>query len=391
MAFKDVAHWMENGNTDHRPDITLYPTHPTARDAYEMPAVDIENSAASKKRKPYIARCAYPWMITAIEVKTPSAESGFGFKPREPLLRGLGKSVAARSQFATYAAEIMLRQHRKHLYMFYIAGWHARVFLWDRNGAVVSGSINLRQYSGLQVLLNLMYRLIVATPEQQGYDTTATLATKADITKLLSYKTDNVRLKQYHRLMVDNQGEYPIFKVRFTRVLMAPTHVPFVQVQCDEILQSDGPRQTRSSRRKRFLIGKHVAGGYTPIGRATRGWVAYSLDDGVMVFLKEQWRANCVGVNPEMETYERFRRHGVQGVATVIAGGDVAGHRTISQRYFNKGGFELSERIQTRLVLKEVGRPLETYRDSVELILLTTQAILSALFLHNPQPFVTPL
>ena len=164
-----------------------------------------------------------------------------------------------------------------------------------------------------------------------------------------------------------------------------------MKVYCNEIIQPDGPRQTRSSRRKRYLIGKHVAGGYAPIGRATRGWVAYNLDDGVMVFLKEQWRANCTGVNPEIKTYERLRQHGVRGAATVIAGGDVPGHKTVSQQYFDSQGIELSERIHTRLVFKEVGRPLETYRDSIELILLIGQAILGAPLRHSPRLFLTLL
>ena len=165
------------------------------------------------------------------------------------------------------------------------------------------------------------------------------------------------------------------------------SNVLFVQIQCDEILQTDGQRQTRSSRRKRYLIGKHVAGGYDPIGRATRGWVAYNLDDGVMVFLKEQWRRNSEKSNPEMNTYQRLRQHGVRAVATLIAGGDVAGHRTVSQRYLNKDGYDLSERIQTRLIFKEVGRPLGTYCNSPELISLVTQALIGAPFCHCLQLF----
>lgn len=103
-----------------------------------------------------------------------------------------------------------------------------------------------------------------------------------------------------------------------------------------------------------------------------------------MVFLKEQWRANAPGVNPEIKTYMRLREHNVQCVATVIAGGDVSSpgsssvHKTVSQRFFDKQGLDLPERIQTRLVLKEVGRPLETYSDSIELIQVTTHALIGA-------------
>lgn len=106
-----------------------------------------------------------------------------------------------------------------------------------------------------------------------------------------------------------------------------------------------------------------------------------------MMFMKEQWRANSDGVHPEIQTYLRLREHGVKCVATLVAGGDVSGprglHRTISQRFFHKQGVNIPERIQTRLVLKEVGRPLETYKDSVELIIVTIHALIgvSASFL----------
>ena len=140
----------------------------------------------------------------------------------------------------------------------------------------------------------------------------------------------------------------------------------------------EGRRRTRSSRKKSFLIGKHVAGGYAPVGRGTKGWVCYCVEDDTLVFMKEQWRANAVGVHPEIETYQRLHKHNVQYVATVIAGGDVVGprgvHKTITQRYFDKEGVDLPERIQTRIVLKEVGRPLESYADSSELLSILSTA-----------------
>ena len=153
----------------------------------------------------------------------------------------------------------------------------------------------------------------------------------------------------------------------------------FGQVECDEILQSDGRRRTRASRKKTFLIGKHVAGGYSPVGRGTKGWVCYCVEDNTLKFLKEQWRANAIGIHPEIETYKRLQEHNVHYVATVVAGGDVSSlrgvHKTISQRYFDKQGINLPERVQTRLVLKEVGRPLETYVNSVELLMILGTAI----------------
>ena len=56
------------------------------------------------------------------------------------------------------------------------------------------------------------------------------------------------------------------------------------QIECDEVLQPGGSRRTRGSRRKRFLVGKPVSGGYQPVGRCTKAWVCYCLDDDEMVF-----------------------------------------------------------------------------------------------------------
>lgn len=108
--------------------------------------------------------------------------------------------------------------------------------------------------------------------------------------------------------------------------------------------------------------------------------MCYCLDDNTMDFMKEQWRANAIGVHPEIATYLRLREHGVECIATAVAGGDVSDahgvHKTVSQRFFDKQGLDMSERIQTRLVIKEVGRALETYSGSPELIIATTHALL---------------
>ncbi|KIP03555.1 hypothetical protein PHLGIDRAFT_496602, partial [Phlebiopsis gigantea 11061_1 CR5-6] len=98
-----------------------------------------------------------------------------------------------------------------------------------------------------------------------------------------------------------------------------------------------------------------------------------------MVFLKDYWRA--ADTHSEVETYHRLLQHGVRNVATAIAGGDVIGahgvQKTLSQRFFDGDRVDVPERIHTRLVLKEIGRPLETYKGAKELISVTTQALVA--------------
>lgn len=122
------------------------------------------------------------------------------------------------------------------------------------------------------------------------------------------------------------------------------------------------------------------------IGRATKGYVAYDMEEDRLCFLKDQWRTNCRGSHPELETYAHLNKHNVSRVATAIAGGDVEEenhgvHRTVSQeyikRYRNSADVQIPvERIHTRVVLREVGRPMDQYADSLDLIRICGHALL---------------
>ena len=210
-VFKDVANWLEDAQVDHRPDLALYPTHAEATSMYKLEDDVFKRSTASSLRKPYIARCAYPWMVAAIEVKKEGAETGFGFKSNEPLLRATEDAYKIRSQFATYAAELMLREQRTHVFTVFIAGWCARIFRWDRNGTLVSHPIDLRTES--KHLFNFFYRLIRSNGSVQGFDPTATLASDAEIDLLRRYMPCNQYLSRYKDMILDNGDNYPIYVV----------------------------------------------------------------------------------------------------------------------------------------------------------------------------------
>lgn len=100
-----------------------------------------------------------------------------------------------------------------------------------------------------------------------------------------------------------------------------------------------------------------------------------------MVFIKDQWRANHPGAHPEIETYERLREHNIDCVATCLGGGDVVSpstgevQRTLTHEDL-PDDIDNSERFHTRLILKQVGRPLELYANTPDLITITLQALL---------------
>ena len=86
----------------------------------------------------------------------------------------------------------------------------------------------------------------------------------------------------------------------------------------------------------------------------------------------------------ELDVYTRLHENGVRCIATPIAGGDVRGmlrspQHTQSQRYLaDKSKQSAFVRIHTRVVVKEVGKPLEAYADSVQLLEVCCNAVIGA-------------
>ena len=135
--WKIVANHGESLDVDHRPDMARYSTDvPQAKSAY--------GRKVGRPDDPNIARCAWAWMSSYVEVKNGADSSGFYFGDRDGdghfrFLRDSEKGKIARAQFIKYATEAMLRQHRTHYYSIYISDMSVRVFRWDRVGCVATG------------------------------------------------------------------------------------------------------------------------------------------------------------------------------------------------------------------------------------------------------------
>ena len=132
---------------------------------------------------------------------------------------------------------------------------------------------------------------------------------------------------------------------------------------------------------KTYLVGQPVDCHTSTVGRATKAYVGLDMEDRRLVFIKDQWRPIARGAHPEIETYERLRKHKVSCVATCLGGGDTISkdgtvQRTLTHELFPQDAtFDNSERFHTRLVLKEIGIPLEEYPNSTELITIVYHAL----------------
>lgn len=126
-----------------------------------------------------------------------------------------------------------------------------------------------------------------------------------------------------------------------------------------------------------YLVGKPTTYCCSPTGRATKGYVAFDLQRRCLVFLKDVWRANSPRIRSELKTYIALNTAGVQYVPTILGGGDVGGlqpQHTLTQEYLNSPSIPL-ERLHSRLILLEIGRPLKSYENSTGLIFYTYDAL----------------
>jgi hypothetical protein len=193
-----------------------------------------------------------------------------------------------RGQLASYAAAHAGCQFRVHIFCVLICGKYARFIRWDRDGATVTRHFDYikkpRFLSGFFWWYKCLNRL------QQGYDPSVLHATPADIQQIHFFEC---------RLRDENPAH------REFRVLLVPDR--------------DNPKIE-----KKFIISfppKYTA--RSPFGRATQPMLAFDMEAGEIVFLKDYWRADVDGMKKEGEIYARLESNHVPNIAPFGKGNDV--------------------------------------------------------------------
>ncbi|KAJ8701062.1 hypothetical protein PTI98_004026 [Pleurotus ostreatus] len=282
----------------------------------------------------------------------------------------------ARGQLATYAVEYCARQHRTHLFLVYIYFPHARFIRFDRCGALVSTKFDLSQ--DCTPLIRFYSRFSKMTDAQRGYDATVTLASDEE-TKLAQE-----RLKEW-----EPKHERPVFKmdVYDDKVEEQVEHHDKPQIKA-EVCVNDadvGPKTIQAAdndiketpKPRKFLVWGSLADPESPLGRATRGYPALEVTDGLekakdvpIMFLKEQWRSKAIE-RGEIALLRELNKHEIRHVPTFVCGGDLPGQVTQTDVFANEigrtGGKPIDQRAHVRFVVQEVGRPLECFSSSKEM------------------------
>jgi hypothetical protein len=229
-------------------------------------------------------------------------------------------------QITAYATLILGSQYRTHTFLVLIVRDYARLLRWDRGGAVVSAPI---KYDEESHLFDFLVRYSRANPAMRGHDITVRYST-AEEEQVARTAVDE--LKQEKRLLtvaVQNQ----------LYVICAPCAQPEV-----------------------------------PVGRWTRTSVAYALQGGERVFLKDSWRIVHDDVIPEGEIYAMLHQKSVPNVPHCLNCGDIGDeiyHKTQTHKFISymPKGSESKVIIHRhyRLVLDTVGRQLHDFKRSKDM------------------------
>lgn len=391
---KDTAEHVEDSFIDHKPDFAIYysprnqdgtPQEYPGRRAWELSDEEVAKSVVSEERKPHLARSAWAWVICAIELKNGISSDPFDDAnlPRPlpdcgvaPTFRTGENAKRARTQLIRYATEMLVRQPRVFVYTVLIARNTARLMRWDRCGAVVTEAFDYIQNP--KPLLNFFYRLARASPRAQGFDTSVSLATKAQIDELYDYR----------RQLETSQAPGAVYEKEFIDEMKEdPDLYPFRQLEVP-VFNRDSKSQPQPDTRQKSLtliIGKRRTGIFSPVGRGTVGYIAYVVGQRKLVFLKDTWRGDSPGIPEELETYRKLYELGVDNIPRIVAGGDVLHEKTDdypdreqytrNQEYLSTKDENIIRRKHYRLVTETLGLPLTKYHNSHAMVHVIRDAL----------------
>lgn len=194
-----------------------------------------------------------------------------------------------RGQLITYFKEQAVRQHRTFIFQIFIFGAFVRLLRWDRSGAVVTKKFNYKEQP--QLLAEFLWRYgRLPGPSERGWDPSFTLAGPHD--------TDLFRTEMEKIL----RGEEPTM----TSPGAAKTVIKAMKAaNAKETLEGDYPTYTvhltpsaNWDFETTLIIRRPVYTPLSPFGRATRGYLAYDIDNREFRFFKDVWRIDHHYIEP---------------------------------------------------------------------------------------------
>ncbi|KAL7277936.1 hypothetical protein ACG7TL_007884 [Trametes sanguinea] len=306
---------------------------------------------------------------------------------------------AVREQIINYALDIRNRQHRTCIYALLIIGPEFRLMRFDQSGIIVTKKKNYAEDPS--ALLSFLAWFDKVSPEQQGYDQTATLLKEGSRAyKLMDEFAQGQASDMEHAegsevpatctpsepqaeaATVVEPARSPYNTRQKTKAALAalsnddetyldeielddedPRVFKYVREKFGESLEEGWPRYRLEvgEEKRMFLVGKPIWTASWLFGRGTRGYIALDVKKRRFVFLKDCWRPFYVGLKSEGAYLEILNPLGTKAtnvhVPTLVTHGDVDGQITMTAQYANHRAAQAKRQKKRRREDDELPQP----------------------------------
>ena len=351
-------------DTKDKPDITFY----------DVGTRDSENPVACFQR-----------MEMFVEFKRGNTADPFHNDAQLPFEKLFRTTRVTCGQIILYSTRLQTYQFRTCAFSVGIFGNVARLFRWDRSGAIVSEPIPYCM-GGNTDLAEFFCRFDLMDRTQRGWDPKVFDATAEEATafrhaiKAVVGEGRNTLLKTL-LYSVGNEDNYPRRRI---------------EIPTDE----GGDGQVVS-----YIVGRPIANAGFPTGRATRGFVAMSNDTGKLVFLKDSWRLDIEGMMGEAHWFEKVK--GARNISAFLQGSDVRcvavkrryvlrkpgpptnpPQRTLTNLHSEDYGgiWGMTGYIHYRTIQCELYVPLDMFKDSKHLTQIIYDVTIGTILFARPFP-----
>ncbi|KAJ3477495.1 hypothetical protein NLI96_g10426 [Meripilus lineatus] len=320
---------------------------------------DCNHWPAAKEENVNLAQTSWDGMAIPIEIRNPTSACPFPPFQDKCLVADPGRHN--RGQVTSDIGKIFSHQHRTFVFSIHIHGELVYLVRWDHAGAIVATPFSLLDES--HKVHTFLSRFAKMDPAQQGYDDSIRSALPSEAKMFLEFTTTD-----------------PVHQA-YLEEARAPRGGVDATISVVQITGCDGRPNLRLAFGRPRFMGREI------VGKATRGYIAYDLDNQRLVFLKDCWHPASESCHPELQTYEKLRQANVQFIATPLGGGDVycsasrnSPQQTITQDYLPQPlghEYPYSPRKHYRLVLGEVAQPLEDYETPFEMVVALYCAVVA--------------
>ena len=285
-----------------------------------------------------------------------------GFDSNAPNDEATGdKRQAGLGQALSYTELVFVYQQRTCYYKIFFFGDYARIARFDRSSIFVTTKFNYKEEP--EKLADFLWAYAHQPSDSWcGHDETATrIEPNTRLWHVMMEKkikkTDPAPANFAHQLFSDSLDE----------------KWPWWQLEVD--VEWESTRRLRSGNNlRKFLVAKPHFRAPGVAGRGTRGYVALPLDvhghpEDTFVYLKDAWRVDHNGIEKEGAILEELNKKNIRYVPTLVCHADVPGQvtdwRSLWKEYHpEEKSCPLKRHQHYRLVVKEVGKPLDQFESS---------------------------